>query len=206
MSREVTSGLAATVVAAGPPPAPLLKPPWSVRLLTPAGGDPELVSRWMNEPHVALFWEQAWPPARWADAIAGQLNGDYSRPYLVSFEDSPLAYVEIYRTPRDVVGQHYPADPYDLGVHLAIGDRARTGQGQGRAMVRAIAEGLAVADPRCRRVLADPDERHLVARRTFISAGYQLLGIRDLGHKAAALHFYELSPEERDSSFTYAKS
>ena len=195
MSREVTSGLAAAVVAAGPPPAPVLTPPWSARPLSPAGEDPGLVSKWMNEPHVALFWEQAWPPERWAEEIAGQLAGDCSRPYLVSFEDAPLAYVEIYRTPRDVVGLHYRADPYDLGLHLAIGERDRTGRGHGRALVRAIAEGLAVADPRCRRVLADPDERHQVARRTFLSAGYRLLGVRDLGHKHAALHFYDLSPD-----------
>ena len=202
----MTAGLAAAVVAAGPPPAPRLEPPWSVRPLSAEGDDPELVSRWMNEPHVALFWEQAWPARRWAETIRGQLAGDYSRPYLVSYEESPLAYVEIYRTPRDVVGQHYPADPYDLGVHLAIGDRQRTGRGRGRALVRAIAEGLAVADPRCRRVLADPDERHLVARRTFVAAGYRLIGVRDLGHKHAALHFYDLSPKARDSGFTYEKS
>jgi RimJ/RimL family protein N-acetyltransferase len=205
-AREVTSGLAAAVVAAGPPPAPVLSPPWSLRLLTPGGGDPELVSRWMKEPHVALFWEQDWPPARWASAIAGQLAGDCSRPYLVSYRGSALAYVEIYRTPRDVVGLRYPADPYDLGLHLAIGDPARTGHGEGRAMVRAIAEGLSVADPRCRRVLADPDERHVIARRMFRGAGFHLLGVCDLGHKLAALHVYDLSPKVSNQCFTSAIS
>ncbi|GAA0469974.1 siderophore biosynthesis protein [Paractinoplanes deccanensis] len=192
-AREVTAGLAAAVVAAGPPPAPVLAPPWSARPLAPDGPDPELVSAWMNEPHVERFWEQAWPPQRWADAIAEQLKGDFSRPYLISYEGEPLAYVEVYRTPRDVVGQQYDADAYDLGIHLAIGDKSRTGRGLGRAMVRALAEGLALADPRCRRVLADPDERHEMARRMFLGADFQLLGIRDLGHKRAALHVYDLS-------------
>ena len=190
-TREVTAGLAAAVVEAGPPPVPVLAPPWSIRGVRPGGGDPELVSRWMNEPHVARFWEQDWPPARWAGAIAGQLAGDYSRPYLVSHAGSPLAYVEIYRVTRDVVGLHYPADPHDLGVHLAIGERERTDRGHGRAMVRAIAHGLAAADPRCRRVLADPDERHTMARRMFLGAGFRLAGVSDLGHKRAALHVYE---------------
>lgn len=205
-AREVTSGLAAAVVAAGPPPAPVPAAPWSLRPLTPGGGDPELVSRWMNEPHVAQFWEQAWPPERWAATIADQLAGDCSRPYLVSWQGSPLAYVEIYRTPRDVVGRHYPADPYDLGLHLAIGDLARTGRGEGRAMVRALVAGLSTADPRCRRVLADPDERHVIAHRMFRGAGFRLLGVRDLGHKHAALHVYDLSPKGPVNSFTYAKS
>ncbi|GAA2597657.1 GNAT family N-acetyltransferase [Dactylosporangium fulvum] len=195
-TREVTAGLAAAVVAAGPPPAPLLSEPWSARELTVAGSDPGLVSAWMNEPHVARFWGQAWPPDRWAEAIAEQLAGDYSRPYLVSYAGAPVAYVEIYRIPRDVVGLRYPADPYDLGIHLAIGDRDRTGQGLGRAMVRAVAEGLFLADPRCRRVLADPDERHEVALRMFARAGFRSLGISDLGHKRAVLLFCGMPPKE----------
>ena len=203
-AREVTAGLAATVVAAGPPPAPVLTPPWSIRPLTASGGDPELVSRWMNEPHVAVFWEQDWPPGRWAATLGEQLAGDYSRPFLISYDRSPLAYVEIYRTPRDVVGRQYPADPFDLGLHLAIGDRERTGRGLGRALARAVAEGLAVADPRCRRVLADPDERHTMARKMFLGAGFRLLSLSDLGHKRAALHVYDLSPGGSQSSFTWA--
>jgi RimJ/RimL family protein N-acetyltransferase len=190
-TREVTAGLAAAVVAAGPPPAPVLAAPWSIR----EADDAELVSRWMNEPHVEKFWEQAWPPERWAGVLAEQRKGDYSRPYVVGYEGEPFAYVEIYRTPRDVVGRNYDADPYDLGIHLAIGDRARTGKGLGRAMVRAIADSLSTNDARCRRVLADPDERHVMARRMFVGAGFRLLGVRDLGHKRAALHVYDLSLE-----------
>jgi lysine N-acyltransferase len=182
MTREVTADLDPAVVAAGPPPEPVLAAPWSLGL-----PDPDLISRWMNEPHVALFWEQAWPPARWAEAIECQLAGDHSRPYAVGFKGSPFAYLEVYRTPRDVVGQHYEADPYDLGIHLAIGSLSDTGRGLGRQLVRAVADGLAAADPRCRRVLADPDERHLMAQRMFSAAGFRSLGVVDLGHKRAAL-------------------
>ncbi|MEU4241662.1 GNAT family N-acetyltransferase [Actinoplanes sp. NPDC026619] len=188
----MTAGLAAAVVAAGPPPVPVLSPPWSLRVAS--GADAPLISEWMNEPHVALFWEQAWPPSRWSAVLEEQLAGDFSRPCVVSFERKPMAYVEIYRTPRDVVGRQYRADPYDLGIHLAIGELGRTGQGLGRRLVRAVADGLAVADPRVRKVFADPDERHQIARRMFCGAGFQFLGIRDLGHKHAALLFYEISP------------
>lgn len=195
-AREVTTGLAAAVVAAGPPPAPILAPPWTVRPLDPDGDDPALVSRWMNEPHVDAFWDQAWPPERWRLALADQLAGDHSRPFLIGYEGAPLAYIEVYRTPRDVVGSRYDADPYDLGLHLAIGDQERTGRGLGRAMVRAVAAGLSTADPRCRHLLADPDERHTMAHRMFVAAGFRLLGVRDLGHKRAALHVYDV-PDHR---------
>ncbi len=195
--REVTTGLAPAVLEAGPPPAPALGPPWAARLLTATGEDPRLVSRWMHEPHVDRFWDQAWPPARWAAALAGQLAGDYTRPYLISHEGAPLAYVEIYRIPRDVVGQHYPADPHDLGIHLAIGALADTGRGLGRRLVRAVAQGLFSADPRCQSVLADPDERHTIARRMFTAAGFAPIGVRDLGHKRAALYRFPRNPAFR---------
>lgn len=178
MTREVKPVNPADV-APGPPPAPLLGAPWGLR-----DADPELVSRWMNEPHVALFWEQAWPPERWEAAIAGQLVGEHSRPYVVSHEDEPFAYLEVYRTPRDVVGRQYPADPDDLGIHLAIGDLADTGRGLGRRLVGAVTSGLAA---HCRRVLVDPDARNLMARRMFARAGFRSLGVHDLGHKRAEL-------------------
>ena len=197
-TREVTAGLSADVLTAGPPPVPMLTPPWTVRSLTPGGDDPALVSRWMNEPHVALFWQQAWPPARWAEDLASQRAGDYSRPLLISLEGDPFAYVEVYRTPRDVIGPHYGAACFDLGIHLAIGNLASTGRGLGRQMVRAVALGLGAADARVRRILADPDERHLMARRMFLAAGFAFLGVHDLGHKNAALYAFPLpNPEGR---------
>lgn len=189
----MTDGLPASVRAAGAPVLPALADPWSCRLLragleTSPSSDAELVSRWMNEPHVDLFWGQAWPAGRWSAAIADQLAGEYSRPLLVSYHTRPFAYVEVYRVSRDVVGRCYPVDPYDLGIHLAIGDVRDTGRGLGRLLVKALADGLFTADPRCRRVFVDPDERHDVACRAFRAAGFDLVGVRDLGHKSAALH------------------
>jgi RimJ/RimL family protein N-acetyltransferase len=194
-TREVTAGLSPAVIAAGPPPAPMVAAPWSIRGLTAEGPDPALVSRWMNEPHVALFWDQAWPAERWAATLRAQLSGDCTRPFLVSRAGKPFAYVEIYRTPRDVVGRQYDADPYDLGIHLAIGELGATGKGLGRAMVRAVALGLKSADPRVRKLVADPDERHVIARRMFRGAGFHDLGVRDLGHKRAALLVRDLTGE-----------
>jgi RimJ/RimL family protein N-acetyltransferase len=172
--------------AAGPPPVPALAPPWSVRVVDPAG-DADLIAAWMARPHVERFWEQAWPADRWAATLRAQLAGDYTRPCLVARDGQPLAYVEIYRTPRDVIALHYPADPHDLGIHLAIGPLEQTGRGVGRTLVRAIAASLFAADAQCLRVLADPDCAHRPARRMFAAAGFHLLHESDLGHKRAAL-------------------
>jgi RimJ/RimL family protein N-acetyltransferase len=187
-SARVRAGaVAAEVEAAGPPPAPLLAPPWSLRPVAAAGAELDRVAAWMRRPHVADRWGQDWPTAQWAGEIARQLAGDHSRPFTVSLDGEPVAYVEVYRVARDLLADYVATDPHDLGVHLAVGDADRTGRGLGRAVLGSVAEGLLAADPRCRRVVGDPEAGHGVARRAFTAAGFTLVGEVDLPHKRAAV-------------------
>ncbi|MET7425488.1 GNAT family N-acetyltransferase [Dactylosporangium sp. NPDC005555] len=197
--REVRDGLSDAVIAAGPPPVPVLGPPWQLRQADPDSGDPALIAEWMSLPHVDRFWDQAWPAGRWAAALRGQLAGECTRPCVASYEGIPLAYLELYRTARDVVGRHYPAHAHDLGVHIAIGPPDDIGRGHGRALVRAVVAGLFAADRRCARVLADPDATHAVARRMFTAAGFSLMQESDLGHKRAALLVADRHPVLRST-------
>ncbi|WP_018788708.1 GNAT family N-acetyltransferase [Micromonospora sp. CNB394] len=190
--REVTDDLDPRVLAAGPPPLPGpagsdTGEAWRFRLADPRCGDADLVADWMARPHVDLFWEQAWPAERWAAVLRRQLDGECTRPLIAARGGLDLAYLEVYRTPRDVVGRHYPAQVHDLGVHIAIGPPEATGRGVGRNLVRTLAQALFDADPACRRIVADPDVRHEVARRMFRHAGFSPMSEVDLGHKRATL-------------------
>jgi RimJ/RimL family protein N-acetyltransferase len=185
LGRELGAGPAAT--AAGPPPLPKLSAPWELRLLQPDSDDAARLVRWMSAPHVSRFWDQDWPAERWNQVLTAQLAGGFSRPVLASHAGRPLAYLEIYRTNRDIVSRHYPAQPHDLGVHLAIGDLEATGRGLGRQLMRALVPALWAADPACTRVLVEPDAGNVAARKMFSAAGFTLLNESDLGHKRAAL-------------------
>lgn len=149
----------------------------------------------MNRPHVAEFWRQAWPAAEWARELERQLGGDHSVPLLVGTDDVPVAYLEVYRVLRDRLAGHYPAHPHDLGVHVAIGEPSRTGRGLGRALLRAVAEALLVADPRCLRVVAEPDVRNGPSIRAFTTAGFRQAGQISLPDKTAALLVFDRHPE-----------
>ena len=194
LSREIRTALPAAVLAAGPPPRPLLPDPWGLRELRPGTADSELLVEWMARPHVREFWQQDWPSERWNRVLQAQLEGDFSRPYLVLRDGRPFAYLEVYRTCRDLVSAVYPAEPHDLGVHFAIGEVADTGCGLGRELLRVLAPALLLADPACRRVLVEPDARNLPARKMFSGAGFQFIGERDLGHKTAALLVHDRQP------------
>ena len=174
-----------------PPPAPSLERPWSLSPVLPTGLPIALVQAWMAQDHVARWWQQAWSLSAWSDEVARQLAAAHSRPWLVSHDGRPLAYVESYRVARDVIAEHHPVGPYDLGVHIAVGEPAATGRGLGTALLRALADGLLAADPACERVLGDPAADHTAARRAFAAAGYRPLAEVALGHKRAALLAYD---------------
>jgi lysine N-acyltransferase len=189
--RALAGPVSAAVAAAGPPPPLTLAPPWSAVPVRPGTSAVGLVARWMAEPHVSAFWQQDWEPDRWAAEISRQHAGHHSRPWLVALDGIPVAYVEVYRVARDVVALHHPVGPHDLGVHIAIGDPARTRRGLGPRVLRAVADGLLAADPACCHVIGDPDVTHIAARRAFAAAGFRPLADVDLPHKRAALVAYD---------------
>ncbi|SHG13829.1 GNAT family N-acetyltransferase [Streptoalloteichus hindustanus] len=178
------------------PPLPRLAPPWSARAARPEGGDLELVHRWMLAPHVAAFWQQAWPLPRWAAELAGQLAGVHSLPCLVSLDDDPVAYLEVYRVAMDQLAGRYPHRPHDLGVHVAVGELGRTGRGLGRALLREVAQGLLAADPACARVVAEPDVGNGPSIRAFLAAGFVAVGEVRLPDKTAVLLVYPRTEED----------
>ncbi len=177
------------------PPVPRLRAPWSARLAS-VSADLECLHLWMQAPHVAEFWKQAWPLERWRAELERQLSGDHSLPCMVDYEGAPVAYLEVYRVVRDRLSGHYAERPYDLGVHVAIGELGRTGRGMGRALLREVAQGLLAADPACSRVVAEPDVRNAPSLRAVTAAGFRAIGPITLSDKGATLFVYPRSEED----------
>lgn len=176
----------------GPPPVPVLAAPWSLRTATPA--DAATVHAWMHRPHVATRWDQAWPRERWDDEIARQLAGRHSRPCLVSRDGVEIVYVEIYRVAHDALREHYDAGAHDLGLHVAIGEEDRTGAGLGTALLDALAGALLRADPRCARIVLEPEEGNAAMHRALAKAGFAATARAVLPHKVALLHVRDRAP------------
>ena len=177
-----------------PPAAPLpeLGGGWSLRpvdLDRPA--DVDLVHGWMHAEHVAPRWNQAWSRQRWHEELRTQLGGEHSLPSLVFDGAEPVAYVELYRVARDVLGRCYRHHPRDLGVHIAIGAPERTGRGLGSRLLRAVAVGLLDADPACRRVVAEPNVHNERSIAAFGKAGFTAEGEVGLPEKNSALVVFE---------------
>ncbi|MEE1772655.1 GNAT family N-acetyltransferase [Streptomyces sp. JV185] len=150
--------------------------------------DLALLSRWMNDPAVAAFWELAGPEAVTAAHLRPQLDGDgRSVPCLGVLEGVPMSYWEIYRADLDPLARHYPARPHDTGIHLLIGGVNNRGRGLGTTLLRAVADLVLDQRPRCARVVAEPDLRNTPSVSAFLSAGFRFSAELELPDKRAAL-------------------
>ncbi|MFF1736261.1 GNAT family N-acetyltransferase [Streptomyces sp. NPDC058247] len=150
--------------------------------------DLPLISRWMNDPAVAAFWELEGPETVTENHLRPQLDGDgRSVPCLGVLDGTPMSYWEIYRADLDPLARHYPARPHDTGVHLLIGGVANRGRGLGTGLLRAVAGLVLDHRPPCARVIAEPDLRNTPSVSAFLSAGFRFSAEVDLPDKRAAL-------------------
>ncbi|MEU8932807.1 GNAT family N-acetyltransferase [Streptomyces sp. NPDC048409] len=149
--------------------------------------DLSVVSRWMNDPAVAAFWQLAGSSARTEDHLRAQLAGDgRSVPCLGSLDGTPMSYWEIYRADLDPLARHYPARPHDTGLHVLIGEAADRGRGLGSVLIRAAADLVLDHRPACARVVAEPDLRNTPSLAAFLGAGFRYAAELDLPAKRAA--------------------
>jgi RimJ/RimL family protein N-acetyltransferase len=152
------------------------------------GRDLPLISRWMNDPAVAVFWDLAGDPSVTERHLRAQLDGDgRSVPCLGVLDGTPMSYWEIYRADLDPLARHYPARPHDTGIHLLIGGVADRGRGLGSALLRSVADLVLDRRPSCARVVAEPDLRNTPSIAAFLSAGFRFSAEVDLPDKRAAL-------------------
>ena len=160
--------------------------------------DAALVCDWMARPHVAEFWEMAWPQAWIRDYLDRQVEDPARGPYLGFVDDMPVGYVEVYDPQQDVLGAHAPVLAGDLGAHVLIGEEEHLGRysvSLGRATIRML-----FRRPGVLRIVGEPDVRN----ENFLSL-LAFLGFRrdcdiDLPDKRAAFMVCERADFERLAS------
>lgn len=171
------------------PPVPVLDPPFALRVARHR--DAGMVAEWMNRPHLAAAWEYDWPTKRWEQHLGAQLGGTYSLPLVGAVRRTDCAYLEVYWGAKDLISRYYDAEPYDLGLHAAIADPALVNQGLGATLLPRIVGSLFAAEPRCRRIMFDPDHRNATARRLCEFVGCAYLGEHDTGNRRMSLYALE---------------
>lgn len=194
LPRELTD-ITDAVRQVGAPPMPVLAEPYEIRLAD-AHADAEMISEWMNRPHLVQAWEYAWPTSRWRDHLRAQLEGQYSRPLIGDYSGKSIAYLELYRAAKDSIGPYYDADPHDIGIHAAIAEPNFVNRGLAPLLLPRVVASIFELEPRCRRIMFDPDHRNTGARRVCEHAGCVFLGEHDMTNRRMALYALPRTPQD----------
>lgn len=141
-----------------------------------AQGDLGLLQQWLNEPHVAQWWDDgqetsAAVEAKYADRVAGE---HHVVPWIVEVEAQAVGWVQWYRVADEAEwfpGVDIPPDVVALDV--AIGDPAYTGRGLGKKVVLEFMHHvLRPAAPNSTQVWIDPDSTNARAIATYKAVGF----------------------------------
>ncbi|MGA5160884.1 GNAT family N-acetyltransferase [Streptomyces pseudogriseolus] len=140
--------------------------------LDPAADAP-LLHRWVSEER-AVFWGMNGLTEQQVHEIYAHMDTlDTHHAYLVVKDGDPAALLQTYEPEADRVGECYPVEPGDIGMHLLLAPvrpgGTRSGWTGGLAAVVA-AYVLLVLDRR--RVVVDPDVANEKAITRFLRQGF----------------------------------
>nr|WP_089752563.1 GNAT family N-acetyltransferase [Halobacillus alkaliphilus] len=152
--------------------------------------DVELVHRWMKEEHVHPFWNLNISLDRFKTHFRKALADAHQTLYLGTIDGEVMSYWEAYWVKGDIIENYYPAQVWDQGVHLLIGEKKFLGSGYAlpllRAMVRFQFQQASTA-----RVVAEPDIRNEKMIHVFKKCGFRSISPVTLPDKEGLLMFCE---------------
>ncbi|WKU07146.1 GNAT family N-acetyltransferase [Micromonospora sp. HUAS LYJ1] len=155
--------------------------------------DGERFTRWMNDPRVAYFWEQAGPRAVQESYLRRQLDDGHLYPLVGSFDDEPFGYFEVYWAPEDRIGRHYRWWPHDRGLHVLVGEARWRGAHLVRSWLRGLSHYLWLDEPRTGRLVMEPRADNQRLFRHLPAAGFRTVKEFDFPHRRSRLVMSERS-------------
>lgn len=140
---------------------------WTFRPLRPT--DLVRLHRWLNQPHVALWWGGAIE----ASAVEAKYRPRIARPvavapYLGLLGDQPMGYLQLNRT--DLPACYGPGT---VGLDAFLGDADSLGKGLGAEMIGSFVRTVVFDDPKVTVCVVDPDPANTRAIMGFTRAGFQ---------------------------------
>ncbi|MPY55949.1 GNAT family N-acetyltransferase [Streptomyces spongiae] len=103
----------------------------------------------------------------------------------------PAALVRVHRVAHHPLSACYPYGAHDLVLGLALAEEGSRGRLLASRLLRAVVPALFAADPRCRRVVAAPDESDTVMQGVWEEGGFSRVTEADLGDASVVLFTVE---------------
>ncbi|MEZ3181090.1 acetyltransferase [Streptomyces pimonensis] len=138
--------------------------------LDPAADAP-LLHRWVSEER-AVFWGMNGLTAQQVAEVYAHMDTlDTHHAYLVLKDGEPAALLQTYEPQADRVGDCYPVEPGDIGVHLLLAPAGSPRPGWTAALVGVVIAYVLLGLDR-KRVVVDPDVANEKAVARFLRQGF----------------------------------
>lgn len=174
---------------------PWLDQVFSLRAL--AAEDLPLFHRWMNDPRVNTFFEEAGTLDQHRAYIARMAADPHMLPVIGALDSRAFAYFELYWARENRIGAVYDAGAWDRGWHVLVGEEDARGADYITAWLPSLMHYMFLAEPRTQSVMGEPRASHVQQLRNLGRGGFARLRDFDFAHKRAALvqlerqHFFE---------------
>ncbi|MFD7941136.1 GNAT family N-acetyltransferase [Streptomyces sp. NPDC059755] len=139
-----------------------------------AEGDADVVHGWVSEERAAFWGMNGLTRDQVAEIYAHMAGLDTHHAFLTELDGEPVALLQTYEPTEDRVGECYPVEPGDIGVHVLIAPAGGRGarSGWSAALMGAFSSYVLVGLDR-RRVVVDPDVRNEKAVARFLRQGFE---------------------------------
>jgi hypothetical protein len=147
-----------------------------------------VVHSWVTKPR-NRFWGMPEHTVEQVEEIYAFVAGlDTHHAYLLLLDDGPIGIFQTYDPEHDPVGELYPVEPGDFGLHLLLDAGDRDLPHVTSAVFPALLRHL-FADPAHTRIIAEPDIRNDRMITRLQREGFTLGPEIDMTHKKAQLTF-----------------
>lgn len=148
----------------------------------------ELLHGWVTQPRNS-FWGMGSYDVEKVREIYAFLDGlTTHHAYLIMIDGEPVGLFQTYQPEADPVGERYPVQPGDIGMHLLLNPPRRYARGLTSAVGPALARFL-LRDPAVQRIVVEPDVRNEAALRRLRMEGFTFDAEIDMPDKRAQLAF-----------------
>lgn len=149
--------------------------------------DLHLLHRWMNDPRVDAFWNEAGDLDKHRRYLAGILADPHMLPLIGCFGDEPFGYFELYWAKENRIAPFYNAGDYDRGWHVVVGEDAFRGRRYISAWLPSLMHYMFLDDCRTQRIVGEPAAAHSQQLRNLELSGFAKIKNFDFPHKRATL-------------------
>jgi RimJ/RimL family protein N-acetyltransferase len=134
--------------------------------------DFERLHSWMHKEHVIPFWKLNITSEAYREHLCRFLKDDHQTLLIGELDGEPMSYWESYWVKDDVIGEYYPFDAFDQGIHLLIGPAKFLGKGLIYPLLLSILyKKFQVMETG--RIVAEPDIRNEKMIHVFKKCGFQ---------------------------------